>query len=118
MATAGAPIGVWQFRPLVLDDSERVNPGRDRAGSGVDSVLNVGEHFGVVEEHQMGVKDLRLLGPHLPGGDGSNALDLPTHGGYRLDDTTPFSRWAACGAGMGRGCRGVQHPDWSDTDAW
>jgi hypothetical protein len=66
----------------------------------------------------MGVKDLRFLGPDFPGGDGSDALDLPTHGGYCLDDTTPFSRWAACEAGMGRGCSGAQHPDWSDTDAW
>jgi hypothetical protein len=103
---------------LVLDDSERVDPGRDRIGSGVDSVLDVGEHFGVAEEHQVGIEDLRFLGPDLPGGDGSDALDLPTHRGYRLDDTTPLSRMGACGAAVGGGCRGAQHPDRSDTDAW
>ncbi len=92
---AGAQVGVWQFRPLLLDHSEGIDPGRDRTGSGVDSALDVGEYFGVVEKHEVGVEDLRFLGPDVPGGDGSGALDFPTHGGYRLDNTTPLGVWRA-----------------------
>ena len=81
-------------------------------------MFDVGEHFGVAEEHQVGVEDLGFLGPDLAGGDGPDPLDLPAHGGYRLDDTTPLSRWGACGAAAVGGCRGAQHPDRSDADAW
>jgi len=80
-------------------------------------VLDVSEHFGVAEEHQVSVEDLRFLEPDLPGGDGPDPLDLPTHGGHRLDNAAPLSRWGACGAAVVGGGRGAQHPDRSNTDA-
>ena len=59
-------------------------------------MLDIGEHFGVAEEHEVGVEDQRFLGPDLPSGHGSNALDLPTHGGDGLNDATPLSSCGTC----------------------